>query len=53
MFERGPHLLSKDDPDVVHYLKNQMEKDGVNILFKSSTVRIDKTENEGESKVTY
>ena len=41
IIERGKNFLPKEDPDIAHVLQKQLEKQGVNFLFETETVRFD------------
>lgn len=51
---RGDQFLPNDDADAVKYLQDQMEKDGVKMLFQSVISRVEKASEDGRSaRVTY
>ena len=45
LFERGPNILSREEPDAARVLQDQFEKEKISLFLKSNNLTLEKTEN--------
>lgn len=53
MVEMGEKFLPREDKDASHLVQEQMKKDGVNLLFKTTVQRLEKLDEQwaGQNRV--
>ncbi len=45
LFERGPTILSREDPDAAQVVQKQFEKDGINLILGSNDMEVHPTDD--------
>ncbi|MGB7344338.1 MAG: FAD-dependent oxidoreductase, partial [Pirellulaceae bacterium] len=45
LFERGPNILTREDPEAAAIVQNEFQRDGINLMLGSKDMRVARTED--------